>query len=109
MVWVTADVHYAAAHLYDPKAAGFPDFDPFWEFVAGPMSATTYGPNPLDPTFGPEVVYQSPPSSRLRHGPADGSQYFGTMRIDGKSAVLTVTLWDMNGTKLYAVDLPPSR
>jgi phosphodiesterase/alkaline phosphatase D-like protein len=30
-------------------------FDPFWEFVAGPIHAGTFGPNPLDPTFGPEV------------------------------------------------------
>ncbi|MFT3765861.1 MAG: alkaline phosphatase D family protein [Minicystis sp.] len=109
VVFVTADVHYAAAHRYDPRRAGFADFDPFWEFVAGPLHASTYGPNPLDPTFGPEVVYKSPPSGRLLRSPADGGQYFGTVRIDGKSAVLTVTLWDLNGTKLYAVDLPPAR
>jgi alkaline phosphatase D len=109
VVWVTADVHYAAAHRYDPRKAGFRDFDPFWEFVAGPLHASTYGPNPLDPTFGPEVVYQSPPSGRHLRCPADGGQYFGTVRIDGKSAALTVTLWDVAGTKLYSVDLAPAR
>lgn len=109
VVWVTADVHYAAAHRYDPKRAGFADFDPFWEFVAGPLHASTYGPNPLDPTFGPEVVYQSPPSGKRLRSPADGGQYFGTMRIDGKSAALTVTLRDLNGATLYSVELPPAR
>jgi alkaline phosphatase D len=36
VVWITGDVHYAAAHHYDPARARFADFDPFWEFVAGP-------------------------------------------------------------------------
>ena len=109
IVFVTADVHYAAAHHYDPRRAEFADFDPFWEFVAGPLHASTYGPNKLDPTFGPEVRYQSPPSGKYRRGPADGGQYFGTMHIDGKSEVLTVALFDLVGTKLYSVDLPPAR
>ena len=53
VVWITGDVHYAAAHHYDPQRAQFKDFDPFWEFVAGPLHAGTYGPNELDATFGP--------------------------------------------------------
>jgi ABC transporter, phosphonate, periplasmic substrate-binding protein/PhoD-like phosphatase len=51
VVWLTADVHYAAAHLYDPAQAQFTDFNPFWEFVAGPLHAGTFGPNKLDNTF----------------------------------------------------------
>ena len=31
------DVHYCAAHHYDPARARFTEFDPFWEFVAGPL------------------------------------------------------------------------
>lgn len=108
VVFVTADVHYAAAHYYDPRAAAVPDFDPFWEFVAGPLHASTFGPNPLDPTFGPVVKYKSPAAVKNHRSPADGKQYFGTMRIDGKSGVLTVALWDLHGTRLYSVDLPPS-
>ena len=34
-VWLTADVHYAAAHYYNPDKAQFQDFEPFWEFVSG--------------------------------------------------------------------------
>src|SRR6187399_2948447 len=30
-VWLTADVHYAAAHYYNPGKAQFSEFDPFWE------------------------------------------------------------------------------
>ena len=39
VVWLTADVHYCAAHYYNPANAAFRDFDPFWEFVAGPLNA----------------------------------------------------------------------
>ncbi len=45
VVWITADVHYCAAHYYDPANAKFTEFDPFWEFVAGPLNAGTFGPN----------------------------------------------------------------
>jgi alkaline phosphatase D len=38
-VWLTADVHYAAAHYYNPDKAQFQDFEPFWEFVSGPLHA----------------------------------------------------------------------
>ena len=40
-VWITADVHHAAAYHYDPNKAAFQDFEPFWEFVAGPLNAGT--------------------------------------------------------------------
>lgn len=109
VLFVTADVHYAAAHRYHPRGATFKDFDPFWEFVAGPLHASTYGPNPLDPTFGPEVVYKSPPSGARLRSPAHGGQYFGTLAIDGKTERLTASLWDLYGKKLYSVVLDPAR
>ena len=75
---VTADVHYAAAHYYDPKQAAVGDFDPFWEFVAGPLNAGTFGPNPLDATFGPEVRFLGiPPGMKPNRPPSDGFQFFG--------------------------------
>ena len=67
IVWLTADVHYAAAHHYHPDRARFKDFDPFWEFVAGPLNAGTFGPGQTDETFGIEVAfYKAPlPASRI--------------------------------------------
>jgi alkaline phosphatase D len=50
-VWITADMHYTAAHYYDPNRAVFQDFDPFWEFVSGPLHAGTWGPGNLDNTL----------------------------------------------------------
>ena len=62
-VWLTADVHYTAAHHYDPTRASFKDFAPFWEFVSGPLNAGTFGPNALDMTFGPEVRFIKAPTA----------------------------------------------
>lgn len=105
-VWITADVHYAAAHHYDPARAVFGDFDPFWEFVAGPLHAGTFGPNTLDPTFGPEVRFQRT-AERPNQPPSDGLQFFGHLVIDGVTETMTVRLVDAAGDELYAVDLEP--
>src|SRR5438105_5347139 len=56
-VWLTADMHYTAAHYYDPNRAVFSDFEPFWEFVSGPIDAGTFGPKTLDNTFGPQLKF----------------------------------------------------
>ena len=110
LVWLTADVHYAAAHHYDPTRAGFTEFDPFWEFVAGPLHAGTFGPVDLDATFGPEVKFCAVPKGlKPNRSPAEGLQFFGTVRIDGRSEAMTVTLHDIEGKTLYSVDLEPAR
>ena len=84
VVWLTADVHYTAAHYYDPNRAQFQEFAPFWEFVSGPLNAGTFGPNPLDATFGPQVVFQkAPPAGQFNLPPSAGLQFFGQVDIDG--------------------------
>ena len=108
VVWVTADVHYAAAIHYDPGRARFTNFTPFWEFVAGPIHAGTFGPNEVDRTFGPEVRYQSVPDGmKPNRPPSEGRQYFGVAAIDGVSEVMTVTLHDLSGTVLFTTELNP--
>jgi alkaline phosphatase D len=108
VVWVTADVHYCAAHHYAPDRAAFTRFEPFWEFVAGPMHAGTFGPNALDATFGPEVRFQkfAPEPNRP---PSDNLQFFGTLDIDPTTRAMTAALWDVTGTRLWSVDLPAER
>ena len=83
-VWMTADMHYTAAHHYDPNRAVFQDFDPFWEFVSGPLHAGTWGPAPLDNTFGPRVISRKAAAgSRARISrPASGCNS-SAMSIDG--------------------------
>ncbi|MCA1991925.1 MAG: alkaline phosphatase D family protein [Coleofasciculus sp. S288] len=108
VVWLTADVHYAAAHYYDPNQAQFTDFEPFWEFVAGPLNAGTFGPNQLDNTFGPQVKFLSiPPNMQPNRPPTEGLQFFGTVKIDGDSKVMTVALHNLEGKTLYRMDLTP--
>ncbi len=109
VVWLTGDVHYAAAHYYDPDRAQFQDFDPFYEFVAGPLNAGTFGPNELDNTFGPQVLYQRvPPEGLVNLPPSAGMQFFGQVQIDGRSEALTVTLRDLGGGALYRHVLEPA-
>jgi alkaline phosphatase D len=108
VVWLTADVHYAAAHFYDPGPAQFTDFNPFWEFVAGPLHAGTFGPGQLDNTFGPQVKFLSvPPDLKPNRPPSDGLQFFGMVKISGQDEVMTVSLHNLHGEKLYSLDLPP--
>jgi len=107
VTWVTADVHYAAAHHYHPDRATFRRFDPFWEFVAGPLNAGTFGPNYLDPTFGPKAEFVS-----VKRGmtpglsPLSGLQFYGVGRIDAKTRDLTISLHRGDGTKLWSRALP---
>lgn len=108
LVWLTADVHYTAAHYYDPSKASFKDFDPFWEFVSGPLNAGAFGPNPLDATFGGVLKFhQAPPHANT--SPAEGSQFFGQVQIDAASRTLTVRLRDQAGAPLYTKALTPAR
>jgi alkaline phosphatase D len=105
-VWLTADVHYTAAHHYHPNRAQFQDFDPFWEFVSGPLHAGTFGPNELDNTFGPEVRYvKAPAQGQVNLPPSAGMQFFGDVQIDGKTAAMTVHLRDLQGESLWHTQL----
>lgn len=110
VVWVTADVHYASATYYDPAKAKFTDFIPFWEFVAGPINAGTFGPGEIDQTFGPDVRYKSVPDGmKQNRPPTEGRQYFGAVTIDGATEAMTVTLHDLKGAQLFRVALEPER
>ena len=106
VVWITADVHYTAAHYYDPARARFQDFDPFWEFVSGPLNAGTFGPSALDDTFGPQVAFQRTPP-KPNAPPTAGFQFFGQVDIDGDSGGMSVTLKDLSGASLFVRPLTP--
>ncbi|WP_432496338.1 alkaline phosphatase D family protein [Kineococcus gypseus] len=105
-VWLTADVHYTAAHRYDPARATFTEFDPFWEFVSGPLHAGAFGPSALDATFGPQVVFQAAPP-HPNTSPAEGWQHFGEVEVDPASEEMTVTLRGIDGAALWSVALQP--
>jgi alkaline phosphatase D len=109
VVWITADVHYCAAHHYHPARAKFTAFDPFWEFVAGPLNAGTFGPGTLDPTFGPEAKFIGiPPGMKANRPPSDGFQFFGTLKASAKTRALTVRLHNLAGEIIYTAELAPA-
>jgi len=101
-------VHYTAAHYYDPDKAQFQDFAPFWEFVSGPLNAGTFGPNKLDATFRPQLMYvKAPPEGQVNLPPSAGLQFFGEVFIEGASGQMTVTLKDLTGADLWSTTLTP--
>ena len=107
VVWITADVHYAAAHHYDPSRARFTDFDPFWEFIACPLHAGTFGPSMLDRTFGPEVRFLGIPAGmKPNRPPSEGLQFFGTGTIDRRTQALTMRIHNGKGEVVFKIELP---
>ena len=109
VVFITADVHYAASHYYDPEKAVFQDFNPFWEFVSGPLHAGTFGPNQLDNTFGPQVKFNSVDQTvKPNRPPSEGLQFFGMVDINAESGTATVTHYNRAGEKLSSQELQPS-
>lgn len=106
VVWITADVHYCAAHHYQPERAATNDFDPFWEFVAGPAHAGTFAPGPLDRTFGPEVKFSGTPADLKPNRPPDaGLQFFGLLEADASGRQLTVSLQNTAGQRIFTQQL----
>ena len=109
VVWITADVHYCAAHEYHPTRAAFTEFDPFWEFVAGPLNAGTFGPNELDRTFGPEAKFVGIPRGlKGNRPPSEGFQFFGTLTAHAKTRALTARLHNLAGQVIYTRELAVS-
>ena len=87
----------------------FRNFEPFWEFVSGPLHAGTWGPGPLDNTFGPKAMFQKGCEEGQGENlpPCFGLQFFGRVDIDGKTGVMTVTLKDVDNSDLWSVDIEP--
>lgn len=108
VAWLTADVHCAAAHYYDPQQAGFKDFNGFWEFVAWPLHAGMFGPNPLDSTFGPKVEFCSVPHGmEPNQSPSKGMQCYGRVSLDARSMKMTVFLHSRDGKRIHQQVLSP--
>lgn len=108
LVWLTADVHFAASYFYDPNRAVFQDFGPFWEFVSGPLHVGIFGPAELDNTFGPQLKFKAiPDGMRANRPPSEGYQFFGMVKIDSKTGAMNVSHWNAASKKLWEIDLVP--
>jgi alkaline phosphatase D len=95
VIWVTADVHFAAAHRCPGDV---------WQFIAGPIHAGSFTAE-LDATFGPEAVFEwKPPPRSPPLGPSDGLQNFGI--VDVSRDALVVALVGIDNLVRYRVELP---
>lgn len=102
VVWVTGDVHFCAAHYFNPAQAATRDFDPFWEFIAGPAHAGTFNAGELDMTFGPEQRFKGVPADLKPNRPPDeGLQFCGLLEADPQTRILTVSLINTAGTRVF--------
>ena len=105
-VWLTTDVHYTAAHYFDPDKAAFTDFDPFWQFTSGPLNSGAFPPDKTDTTFGAQQVFVKAPTTP-NSSPATEFAFFGQVDIDAATHELTVHLRDHSGTSLWWTTLQP--
>lgn len=106
-VWITADVHFPANIHYHPDRAAFKEFDPFWEFISGPLHAGGFGPSTLDMTFGPQYAFKRPPE-KSGDGPGHGFAAFGVIRIDAESKRMSVSQHDIAGRPMVTQEIEPS-
>jgi alkaline phosphatase D len=72
------------------------------------MHANTGAPIALDGTFGPEVRFNGVPAGLPSYpGPWGGLQFFGFVRINAASHVMTVDLRNLAGETVYSNELAP--
>ena len=110
VVYISADVHFAAAIKYDPERAVFKDFNPFYEFVIGPIHAGVFGPGELDPSFGSEYEFVRGPGlvGIPAASPPPNLHSFGSAEVD-EAGKLTVYIHDLTGEVLYQQELTPKK
>jgi len=107
-VWLTADMHYTPRTIYDPNRAVFQDFEPFWEFVSGPLHAGTWAPaNWTIRSVRRRCSKGLHGGTRRKSRTLFCLQFFGRVDIDGRSEVMTVTLKDVDNQDLWSVDIEP--
>ena len=87
--------------------AAYRDFDPFWEFIAGPLHAGNFGWRKTDDTFGTQMVYAAPEADLVAdRPPSDRNQFFGVVDIDPASQAMTVALYNQGDERLHEVTIP---
>lgn len=109
LVWITTDVHFAAAFRYEPFADA-PGFR-FLEIVSGPLNAGFY-PNPLlDTTFGPQRLFSfAPPETRPVTSFAEAKRWFNFGVLDiAADGTLDARIVNGEGEEVFRLTLTPQR
>ena len=107
-IWLTTDVHFAAAFRYTPFA-DTPAFQPR-EYIAGPLSALLFPNRLFDTTLKPEQLffYGAEKFTDIKNYEAAKPWFnYGTVAID-EAGNLTVEIHKVDGTVVYEETLRPS-
>jgi alkaline phosphatase D len=107
-IWLTTDVHFAAAFRYTPFANA-PSFQPR-EYITGPLSALLFPNRLFDSTLGTEQLffYGAEKFTDIRsYEAAKPWLNYGTIAIDD-AGNLTVEIQKVDGTVVYQDTLHPS-
>ena len=107
-IWLTTDVHFAAAFRYTPFADA-PAFQPR-EYITGPLSALLFPNRLFDTTLKPEQLffYGAEKFTDVRSYDAAKPWFnYGTIAVDSAGS-LTVEIHKVDGTVVYTETLRPS-
>jgi alkaline phosphatase D len=105
IIFLSGGLNFAAALSYDPSLARGSDFNPFYEFIAGPLNGATDVLKKVDNTFGPKILFsKSADNNSNKLSPLDGFQFFGEVNIE-RNGKLTVTFRDIIGNAIYSKSL----
>ena len=74
--------------------------------MAGPLHAGTFGPNALDPTFGPEVRFLGIPAGmKPNRPPSEGLQFFGRLVAEAATGALRASLHNRSGREIFSTTI----
>ncbi|WP_299817846.1 hypothetical protein [uncultured Jannaschia sp.] len=102
-------MHDTAAHHYSADRAAFQAFEPFREFVSGPIHAGTFGADDLDTTLGPEVRSVKAPPEDQANLPPRSRPVDRPSGHRGVERAVTTWLTDRDDTELRSTPTPVIR
>jgi alkaline phosphatase D len=108
LVWITTDVHFAAAFRYEPFPDA-PDFR-FLEIATGPMNAGLFPNRRYDETLRPQrLLFYAPPDATSVTGFAEASRWFNFGVLDvGADGELTARVVNGLGETVFYLTLAPN-
>ena len=105
-VWLTADVHYAAAHYYNPGQGAVPGLRAVLGIRLRPAARRHFRAERTRQHLRSRGEVHQGAGARQAEPAAHGRlQFFGHVKIDGASGQMTVTLRDRADVALWSTTL----
>ena len=106
-LWLTADVHYTAAHHYDPEQGRVPGLRAVLGVRLGAAACRQLPAEQARQHVRAAADVREGAGRAPNQPPSDGLQFFGQVAIDGATQVMTVTLKDVEDRALWSTKLEP--